>query len=106
MTQPIITATLKYVEPGDEALAREASSVCAVEDISRTGFSARAAAQVLATTNPSLDIHTLSMMQRDAVDPAYVMDHGVTYHTFVRQDIPLAVEAFRQQFPDIAVATV
>jgi hypothetical protein len=98
---------IRYVGPDDEALAREVSSVCAVEDISRTGFSAHATARVLREANPGLDVHTLSMMQRDAVDLVYETDPGgVTYHTFVREDIPLSLEEFQQQFPDIAVATV
>lgn len=98
---------IRFVSPEDEALAREASSVCEVEDISRTGFSAHATAKVLRGANPDLDIHTLSMLQRDAVDPSYEAgEGGITYHTFVRQDIPLTVEEFRERFPEIEVGTV
>jgi hypothetical protein len=98
---------IRFVVPHHKALAREAHTICAVEDISTTGFSAHATARVLRGINPELDIHSLSMLQRDAVDPVYTEGtDGVAYHTFVRQDIPLTVEAFRQQFPDISVATV
>ena len=98
---------IRYVEPADEVLAHEADTVCAVEDISRTGFSAHATARILRGGNPSLDVHTLSMMQRGAVEPKYEADaDGVTYHTFIRQDIPLHVEEFQRQFPNIAIAIV
>lgn len=98
---------IRFVSPEDEALAHEARTVCAVEDISRTGFSAHATARVLRGANPGLDIHTLSMLQRDAVNPSYEIGEGaITYHTFVRQDIPLTVEEFRERFPEIEVGTV
>jgi hypothetical protein len=98
---------IRYIGSDDEALAREVSSICAVEDISRTGFSAHATARVLRGTNLNLDVHTLSMMQRGAIAPIYETGSDrVTYHTFVREDIPLSLEEFRQQFPDISVATV
>ncbi len=98
---------IRITSPEDEALAHEVSSICMVEDISRTGFSAHAAARVLRSANPNLDIHTLSMLQRDAVDPSYELGKGgIVYHTFIRRDIPLAIEEFRQQFPDIKVEVV
>lgn len=98
---------IRFVGDEDEALARESDSICAVEDISTTGFSAYATAKILRGVNPGLSVHTLSMLQRDAVDPAYVTGvDGVIYHTFVRRDIPLALEDFRWQYPDIPVKTV
>lgn len=73
-----------------------------VEDISRTGFSAFVAAQVLRRINPALDIHTLSLLQRDRVDDAYQKGpHALVYHTFIRRDLPLDVETFKKQFPAI-----
>lgn len=98
---------IRFVSAQDETLAGEADTVCAVEDISRTGFSAHTTARVLRQANPRLDVHTLSMLQRDRVDPAYEAgSEGVVYHTFVRQDIPLELGEFREQFPGIEVRTV
>lgn len=39
-------------------------TVCAVEDISRTGFSAHATAQALREVNPGLNVHTLSISDK------------------------------------------
>lgn len=98
---------IRYVSPSDRMLAQEMGSVCLVEDISRTGFSAHVTAQILREANPGLDIHTLSMLQRDEVEPRYKEGvDAVVYHTFVRQDLPLEVDEFRQQFPDIPIQTV
>ncbi len=98
---------MRFISPDDETLALQVSTVCVVEDVSRIGFSAHAAAKVLRDANPGLDVHTLSMLQRDVVDPAYTEEPGgIHYHTFVRQYIPLSVEEFRRQFPNINVETV
>ena len=98
---------IRYVSAQDEALARDVSSVCLVEDISRTGFSAHVVASMLRKANPGMDIHTLSMLQRGPVESAYQAGNGsITYHTFVRRDIPLTLEEFQQQFPTIPVHTV
>ncbi len=98
---------IRFVSPEDEALANSVSTICSVEDISRTGFSAHATARMLRGTNPQLDVHTLSMLQRDTVDPSYATGaDGIAYHTFAHRHIPLAIEEFREQFPGVQIGTV
>lgn len=100
-------ADITFVSLEDRALASSVHTVCAVEDISRTGFSAHLTARVLHEANPNLDIHTLSMLQRDTVDPSYETGtDGIVYHTFVHRPIPLALEEFREQFPNVQIGTV
>lgn len=101
------TMDMRFLSPDEIDTARQVGSVCLVEDISRTGFSASVAAGLLRSVNPGLDIHTLSLLQRDEVDPMYEEgDNSVVYHTFVRQDLPLSVEEFRRQFPELPVYIV
>jgi hypothetical protein len=100
-------ADMRFMSREDQSLAREVSTVCTVEDISRTGFSAHVTAQVLRAANPGLEIHTLSMLQRDEVEARYQRgDEAVVYHTFVRQDLPLEIDDFRRQFPGVKVQIV
>lgn len=90
-----------------KGLTREAQTICLIEDISRTGFSAHATAKVLRSVNPKLTIHTISLLQRDAVEQQYQEGpDAVVYHTFVRRDLPLTLEEFKQQFPSIPVHMV
>lgn len=100
---------LSYRTGDDRDRAAEASSVCMIEDISRTGFSAHVTAALLRSTNPDLNVHTLSMLQRDQVEPRYQNPQdpaSVVYHTLVRRDLPLTLEVFQQQFPDLHVGMI
>jgi hypothetical protein len=99
---------IRYVDAEEDvSLAQEVGSVCVLEDVSTTGFSAHQAARVLFSANPGLEIHTLSMLQRDEVKASYQEGpEAVVYHTFVRQDLPLDVAGFRARFPDIPVIDV
>lgn len=98
---------IRFMGQKDEALVRSADMVCAVEDISRTGLSAHAAAGVLRRVSPQLEVHTLSMLQRDTVDPTYEIGADrVVYHTFAHRQIPLELAEFQQEFPDVRVRTI
>ena len=102
-----LRSDIRFRSTGDQERARNVTSVCMIEDISRTGFSAHAAARVLRSVNPKMDIHTLSMLQRDTVDPQYQKGPGaLIYHTFVRRDVPLSIDEFRKRFPDTIVQVV
>jgi orotate phosphoribosyltransferase len=99
---------IRYVdEEEDIRLTQEVGSVCVLEDVSTSGFSAHEAARVLFSANPDLEIHTLSMLQRDEVKADYQTGPGaIVYHTFVRQDLPLDVAGFKDRFPEIPVLVV
>lgn len=100
-------ADMRFVSDEDVATIRRVSSVCLIEDVSSTGFSAHAAAAVLRRVNPRLVVHSVSLLQRHPVDRPYEEGSGaVAYHTFVRQDVPLDVAAFRATFPGMRVQTV
>lgn len=95
---------IEFVHQDDKDLAQAVGDICIVEDISNSGLSAFLTAQIIREANPLVDIHTLSMMQRSQVDPVYTEGaDAIAYHTFVRQDIPLTLEAFEEQFPGIEV---
>lgn len=88
-------------------LAGSAGRICLLEDVSSTGFSAHAAAAILYRLNPRLSIHSLSILQRGPVQHTYTQPpNPVTYHTLLRRGLPLTIQAFRQQFPDVPVAAV
>jgi hypothetical protein len=98
---------MRFKTPEDQEVVKAAKSICAIEDISRTGFSAHITAKILRAINPDLEVHTLSMLQRDDVEQQYQEGpDAVVYHTFVRRDIPLEIDTFKQQFPGIVVQVV
>jgi hypothetical protein len=98
---------IRFVAPTDEALAKSVLSVCELEDVSRTGFSAYATGKRLREVNPNLEVHSLSVLQRNIVEEQYQKGpEAITYHTLAHQTLPLDIATFRQQFPDIPVDDV
>lgn len=94
-----------YQSQVDSDTVRAAGRICIIEDVLRTGYSTELTALKLWKINPELEIHSLSAIQRAEVDPRY-MGSGITFHTFVRRDIPMDVAVFRQQYPTVPVHAV
>lgn len=63
----------EWVDGAQAEIAADAVSACVLEDISTTGSSAHATALLLREANPYLQIHSLSMLLRGAVQQRYIV---------------------------------
>ncbi len=64
-------------EDDDQAdIVANAEFACVLEDITTTGSSADATARYLRKINRRLRIHTISMLLRNTIDPAYIIGSG------------------------------
>jgi len=85
----------------DRTLAAKIVTICALEDLSSTGSTPYEQAKILRHTNPSLIIHSLSMLQRAPIRPEYQQGpDAVGYHTLCvpEQSIPLNLDEFVAAF--------
>lgn len=100
-------AAIDFTNNAARTVAKQAHTTCLVEDISNTGYSAHITAGVLRRAKPDLVIHTLSLLQRAAVNKSYQTGPlALHYHTFLQRTVPTDIAVFKKVFGNIPITTL
>ncbi len=92
---------MQYNSRADRELAAAVGSVCFIEDVTSTGSTPYAQAEVLREVNPHIAVHTLSILHRSPVLPQYQQGaEAVVYHALcaTAEPVPRGYDEFVERY--------